>query len=715
MSNLFNNAEKLIDNLSAETVGQLATSLLQLESDSRIDDLREKLTDKLNETCILLCSDAKVLNTFDQSVIKRLYDQLQMVVLARNKLEKYSNNFIRKLSKNSNGKLVLQNELKEIFSKKINKIVDDLRRIGANDEDDHMVQEYIRYCNYLADLDVPEDSTASQELAQPQQQQIDSKRSLVIMAVKKKLEEFKIRGDFHAKLIDSVLKQGLTGLSEYSEEIPPAKLRQLGESLKQLDLNTEEKFDQKLAKDQIDKQIKAALIEMMIDEEDDLHARIIECVWRKGVVAALGEHEENIAPRRFRTLLDMLKPLQEKIGAGQLLEVLSRLKIYNEEGTLYDNIVEAVLKNGLDAINQFAEFITPKKFAQLVNDLKEKFPTMKSTEESSNLSALTWSLKIDFDYFNALDSSDTTHADFYAAVEKSLGQPKFVELIARRLIYLIKRQQDLKGFIDDLHKNVDGSEKMSLRQLLCAFLLSCSEDVRVKCYQLLSANNPVPLIIYQGGEFLAAESYWIGMADESIGGISDQSTTTRILSCGLEATCKGKTRLLNTLFFTSFEENEYSYNRFFNGTIDMQMVRNYGSPGNHLCIADAHGMISEVLLLKMAGAFDVIFVHLNESSCNLVKYIELIGKLASLVRKRIFVFVRESKIESREDCCNQERIKLTFKKLAALVGSAHGACIKLNRVPSLVKENTSKLYAQNLRVFVFDELTSIANTNEVNF
>ena len=346
--------------------------------------------------------------------------------------------------------------------------------------------------------------------------------------------------------------------------------------------------------------------------------------------------------------------------------------------------------------------------------------TISTLEESNNDNfddGFKLFFQIDFNCFNSLDtSSESTHVDFHDAAEANFGQPIFAELIARRMIYLIKRQQDLKGFIDDLHKNIDGSQTISLRQLLCSFLRSCSDDVRVKCYQLLSANNPVPLIIDQGGEFFTFESYWIAMAvDKSMcGGLA---TTTRILSCGLEATCKGKSRLLNTLFNTSFEENEYADNhRYFNGTIDMQLVHNFGAAGNHLCIADAHGVISEVLLQKMSGSFDVIIVHLSESSCNLAKYIELIGKLASRVHRRLFVFARDSKIETRDDCCNQDKIKRTLVKLAALARTQHGSRIRLNRVPSLVKENMLMLYSDKLRVFVFDESCSIiAKTNEVNY
>ena len=534
-------------------------------------------------------------------------------------------------------------------------------------------------------------------------------------AIKKKLDELKIEDEdnLHANLIKDVLNKGVAeGLSNYSSDIALAKMRQLTERLKQLELNKQkEKVTQKLTKDQIDQLISEKLIELKIFNEDHFHSRIIASVWNKGVVAALEEQKENIALKKFQNLMEMLEPLQKQINARIILQVLERLKINNEKETSHDKIVDVVLENGAQAINQFAEVISPKKMEQLVYELKKLPTSIKPTVERR---VLTLSYQIDFNCFNALDSSKSIHVDFHEAAKQSFGQPHFAEVIARRMIYLIKRQQDLRGFIEDMHTSVTGSETISLRQLLCEFLINCSDDVRVKCYQLLSANNPVPAIIDQGGEFFTIESYWIAMdAIKSIDS-SDTSTTTRILSCGLESTCKGKSKLLNTLFSTSFEENEYADDCFFNGTIDMQMVRNFGTPDNHLYIADAHGVVCEALLQKMADLFDVIIVHLNESSCHLVKYIELLGKLASLVHKRLFVIVRDSKSVSRENCCNQQNLKRTLGQLADIVKSVHGERIRFCSVPLLEKENQAKLFGSNLRVFIYDELFSDDIMKEVS-
>ena len=494
-----------------------------------------------------------------------------------------------------------------------------------------------------------------------------------------------------------------------------------------------------------DRTIKQKLDELDIDDEDDFHTKLINDVLNKGVTEGLAVHSDDIAHTKLIQLTEALKQLelnipeedatqkltnndqhldaqqeQEQITINLIKDILVRLDIDDEEETSHDKICDALLKNGIDAIKQFEDFIPPTEFAQLVKELNEKVTITRSqpppplpeeetpSEDSINCSISTFGLEIDFNYFNALDSSDTAHGDFCEQVRQS--EHNYAELIVRRMIYLIKRQQNLRPFIEDL-QNI--SETISLRQLLCEFLVKCSDDVRAKCYQLLSANNPVPAIIEQGCKHLAVDCQWIAMLDDDEDVLSGRVIITRILSCGLEATCKGKSKLLNTLFSTSFEENEYECNqRFFNATLDMQMVRDFGAPGNHLCIADAHGVISEALLEKMAGAFDVILVHLSGEAAGLVKNTMLIDKLAKRVQKRVFVIVRDSKSDSYDNCCDQDAMKRTFPKLAGLRGGLQGAGIRFCRVSSLM-ENQARFFFDKLRVFFFDEMCSFGIISEV--
>ena len=470
--------------------------------------------------------------------------------------------------------------------------------------------------------------------------------------------------------------------------------------------------------------IKSKLMELKVEDEEDLHNKLIEAVLRRGIIGGLSEYQEDIPQLKLRKLEASLGKIdldtEEKVAkrltkyqtdAHRILEILVRLNIAIDirSRDLHDDIIKFVLSNGIDAISQFAELIPLRKFAQLFIELNRKI-TITRSHSPLEEEDFTLTKQIDFHCFNAFDLSYSTVSGFYGIVENN-----FFETIVKRFIYRIKRQHNL-DLINALHRNFAASEKVSLRQLLCSFLLNCSEEVRVKCYQLISVYRPVPLIPCQGGEFFALESYWIAIATEESFGGPRLSTTTRILSCGLESTCKGKSRLLNSLFCTSFEENDYDDSRFFKGTIDMQLVRDFGAPGNHFCIADAHGVVSDVLLEKMAGSFDAIFVHITESSCNLVKHIELIGKLATRLHKRLFVIVRDSKASAY--CCNQEVLKLALDNLTRLLGSVNSRRINLCRVPSLVTATQSSyinLYGSCLRDFIFDELISNENEKEVIF
>ena len=157
---LFIRTKTQIGELSDKTVEQVKTSLIELEKDSRLSFLKDKLTEKLNETCVSLCIKAKSLEKFKPPVVKSMYDQLCMVVKARSLLTKYINVNIanRLLSKNAqdaNRKLNVQCEINPIMRKELDKLVDELNQQQSADADfdDNMVQEYGEYCYYLAGLD----------------------------------------------------------------------------------------------------------------------------------------------------------------------------------------------------------------------------------------------------------------------------------------------------------------------------------------------------------------------------------------------------------------------------------------------------------------------------------------------------------------------------------------------------------------------------------
>ncbi len=160
---------------------------------------------------------------------------------------------------------------------------------------------------------------------------------------------------------------------------------------------------------------------------------------------------------------------------------------------------------------------------------------------------------------------------------------------------MIKRQQNLSDFIDDMKYKVAEYEYVSLRELIYFLLLNSEYEVRVKIIQLLHINNPIPFKNYfldVNQDQFYHEVYWL-MED----------SYKKIFSFSLDSNCKGKSRLLNKIFHSSFEKS-IKDSLFFNGTIDLQIIRNFGENDNHYCIFDAHGQLEANMLERSIHFFD---------------------------------------------------------------------------------------------------------------
>ena len=160
MDELFIRTNAQIEEMSDKTVEQLKMSLTELEKDSRLSFQKDKLTKKLNETCVALCTKANLLDKFEPAVVKSMYCQLCMVVKARSLLIKYinvkiANRLLSKCDQDANRKLNVQCEINAIISKKLDKLVDELMQQPSADVDfdEGKMPEYGKYCYYLAGLD----------------------------------------------------------------------------------------------------------------------------------------------------------------------------------------------------------------------------------------------------------------------------------------------------------------------------------------------------------------------------------------------------------------------------------------------------------------------------------------------------------------------------------------------------------------------------------
>ena len=270
VTELFISTKERIDTLSAATVEPLAVSFLQLERDSRLRFLQQKLSDKLNETCMALCLAAKSLDTSTPlQSIKLMYDQMRMVIKARHILDEHIVSSNRLLSRTAGGKLVVENEVNAVMRTKLAVTIAHLQDQYGSEESD-LVQEYGEYCYYLAGYDEsdfdpsviitpetpvnnndqPDQPTSEEDTNEAEEKTVKtadkqpvSKRVQVMDTIRSKLVELRIddEDDLHDQLIEAVLGQGLTaGLEQFREHISASKFRKLEQQLEKLDLNTSE-------------------------------------------------------------------------------------------------------------------------------------------------------------------------------------------------------------------------------------------------------------------------------------------------------------------------------------------------------------------------------------------------------------------------------------------------------------------------------------------
>lgn len=226
--------------------------------------------------------------------------------------------------------------------------------------------------------------------------------------------------------------------------------------------------------------------------------------------------------------------------------------------------------------------------------------------------------------FNAMENFTNSEVKFEVILEhlsENYESEKFGHLTFELMKYLLKRQQDLTRFIKDLRFCLGRLKKVSLRELIYNLLLNSDFELRVKIFQLLHNNNPVPFSNY----FLSPSSGVELQFHSEVNWIMDKSHI-KILSFSLESNCKGKTRLINKIFKTTFEESIKS--SFFNGTIDMQIIKNYG--GYNICLADAHGVLDLKVLEKILPLFAGVIIQVKANSTDSSeKMLELFNRIKS--------------------------------------------------------------------------------------
>jgi hypothetical protein len=343
---------------------------------------------------------------------------------------------------------------------------------------------------------------------------------------------------------------------------------------------------------------------------------------------------------------------------------------------------------------------------------EEEERKIKEIEEKLECSIKEFSLnsKIDFDKFNALEGFSTSLDNMIESLSKTYGTNSFAQLLFRLMIYLIKRQQDLSDFILKLNDQMEKEHEieMSLRELVFNLVLNCEQDVKHKIFQLLHVTNPVPFSNY----FLTrdkecelefhSETYWL----------MDGDIDFKIISLSLDVDCKGKTSLLNGIFCTGFEENvDESDSIFFNGTMDLQIVKKFGA--KNLCIVDTHGNPPANILDRLAKAFDIFIIHINEKSLseNIEYLIDYLSRLPE--NARIFLFIRDSKkVKNRANCIDQEFSKKTYS--SSSIDKVFKRVTKVCQMPKLSEKKVIESYARILRDFFCQEFAVTSITNKID-
>ena len=306
--------------------------------------------------------------------------------------------------------------------------------------------------------------------------------------------------------------------------------------------------------------------------------------------------------------------------------------------------------------------------------------------------------KIELNRFNSLEMPFESLSKYQESVYNSFAQANFASSVFGYMIYLIKRQQSLSGFIQDFHTTNAASERVSLRSLIASLLENCDDAVRTKIYKLLSIKNPVPFCNASSDEFFCSDAHWI-----------TQKSDIKIASLGLESDCKGKSKLINAMFATSFEENEYAEgDAHFDATVDLQIVKQFGSALNY-CVIDVHGVADEAKLAKLVPFCDAVLVHIRESSLQKSKYLKALATLMKGGMRLLFIVVRDSKSDERSNCTNQEVTRQAYSTLRHL--ARHDTSQPLIcRLPRLSRDSQLKNYSSSLREFVHEHVGTLSTS-----
>ena len=382
------------------------------------------------------------------------------------------------------------------------------------------------------------------------------------------------KGNLHENMYKSFVSQGKAfSLQEFEKKIAKNKLDRLEEKLTEL--------RNSLASPDLRSFVLNALKEHNID--DDIIEEMTEAILSQGV-NAIEKYRDDIIPDDFSSLQNKLQEIpslkensiMESVGEDEefVLNLLKELNVDNKEDK-HKMFARMFFESGIaNCMLHFEKKIAKNKLTQLEKKLNERFPAVfsrKSYEEELQNSTKKYRLTqtIDFSKFNSLEGFSTPLDDIIRKLCDDYESKEFAESAFSIMIYLIKRQQNLTDFIEKFNFRVNEKWQTSLKELVYQLLANSQHEVKIKIFQLLHSTNPVPFLSYfsQQSEYgleleFHSESYWV---------TAENTIAHKILSISFDAACKGKTRLINSIFSTNFEET-LKASLFFMGTMDMQVT-----------------------------------------------------------------------------------------------------------------------------------------------
>jgi len=719
------------DLIKAFEFEKLAENMINLKSASAdseyIEFLCSSLNTQLEETCDAINIKANSLNKLDEDEIKNLKDSINKIKGAKNFLKNY-------IDKNVALKLNEIIGLKEV-SQTIKKIVK-----ASNPKDVIDFSEKLINRELLCFLIGPEILKEIEEL------KINS--SLISDKTSEKFDFIT-----HDEIIlennnDLKIQNEETSNQQYKNSVKDTIVnfekeikKNNSTKLKNIVLeNNESKHGETHdLKDSIFK----VLTDSKIQNEESLHDRLVNSILEDGI-NAINQFKDDISPNKLSSLKTKIsKMLPTNSFSSQdmsyVLKVLNADSDYDEaelknvvelvfiilrdsnienEDNLHSKIAVCILKNGLASIETFKDDISPKKYTMLhqklnscenINNYFSKnlviFNENNFFDELKNsIKKYFLKEKITFERFNSLEGFKSSYEEIIKDINNLNDDSKFADALFTLMIYLIKRQQNLKYFIKELKYHIEEKHqiKLSLKELVYNLLLNCEDEVKIKIFQLLFTTNPVPFLNY----FSMSNSYQLNFHYESYW-ITENSISIKINSFSFDPKSKGKTRLLNKIFSTNFEET-IENSVFFNSTMDLQIIPNFGTINHNYCLVDTHGVVDFKILDKLANNFDAFIIHVNEDSLN-KEMIKLIFEFVSKVKSnKIFIFVRDCKKDlRRKDCTNQEM----NTKILVQFSSIDKNKVKLCRIPNLEKSNEIEDFSRDLRDFIYKEILQIYDTN----